>query len=179
MKKSFLFLALLAGACYGSDVSQYRAYYIEQAGGSPQSLHTANKMIFFVAGGGALLPDSVYWPSKNPLGLPRPTEGELPSLVEATAIIEGAEAAKQSARNSAKSSRLKAAENRLIEFLRDEGAIDAGAVSATAEHIDAMYDDWEATLNDAQLEKKFTKYARILQRVERAGGTELDCTYHE
>ena len=74
--------------------------------------------------------------------------------------------------------RLKAAEKKLIQFLRDEGAVAADATSATAEQIDAMYANWEATLNDTQLEKKSTKYTRLIERVERAGGSELGSRFH-
>ena len=77
-----------------------------------------------------------------------------------------------------KSPSLKSAENKLIEFLRTEGAIAAGAVSATADQIDAMVANWEATLNDSQLDKKSTKYDRLLRAVERRGGTESGARYH-
>lgn len=82
------------------------------------------------------------------------------------------------AKSEAKSPSLKQAENKLIKFLRDEGAIAAGAVEATADEIDAMFANWEATLNDAQLEKKSAKYDRLLRAVERRGGTELGARYH-
>jgi len=82
------------------------------------------------------------------------------------------------AKSEAKSPSLKQAERKLIQFLRDEKAIAADAVSATPEQIDAMYADWEATLNGTQLDKKSTKYTRLLERVERAGGTEADAFYH-
>ena len=80
---------------------------------------------------------------------------------------------------ASKSPRLKAAEKALISFLRSEGAVAADAVSATPVQIDAMYDRWEATLNDSQLEKKSTKYTRLLEKVERAGGTEAGARWHE
>ena len=88
------------------------------------------------------------------------------------------DAALDAALQAAKSARLKAAENKLIQFLRDEGAIAADASSAAAGQIDAMYATWEAALNDTQLEKKSTKYTRLIERVERAGGTELGSRYH-
>ena len=80
---------------------------------------------------------------------------------------------------AAKPARLKAAEKNLIAFLRAEGAIAADAVSATPAQVDAMYDAWEATLNDTQLEKKSTKYTRLLEKVERAGGTEAGARWHD
>ena len=57
--------------------------------------------------------------------------------------------------------------------------MNTNATSATAEEIDAMYAYWEANLNDSQLEKKSTKYTRLLEQVERAGGTELDSRWRE
>ncbi len=85
---------------------------------------------------------------------------------------------RKEARNESKSPSLKQAENKLIKFLRDEGAIAAGAVEATADQIDAMFANWEATLNDAQLDKKSAKYDRLLRAVERRGGTESGARYH-
>lgn len=118
------------------------------------------------------------WPDS----VPRPEEADLPTEeqaeVELSAFRSAKAAAKEIARQAAKSARLKGAEKQLVKFLRDEGAIATDAVSATPEQIDAMYEAWEATLNDTQLEKKSIKYTRLLERVERAGGTEADAYYH-
>lgn len=97
----------------------------------------------------------------------------------AAADLEARLASVGSADQLAKSPSLKAAENSAIKFLRSEGAIGPAATSVTADEIDAMYATWEATLNDTQLEKKSTKYTRLLDRVERRGGTELEMRYHE
>ena len=103
-------------------------------------------------------------------GVPRPMT---------PAEIDAAEASAEAARQAAKPATLKAAETALVRFLRAERAVAADASGATADQIDAMVANWEATLNDIQLEKKSTKYDRLLRQVERRGGTELDSFYHE
>lgn len=112
--------------------------------------------------------------------VPAPSPDELMSVTGAQ--IEAYSAAREvladAAAQAAKSPRLKAAERKLIDFLRAEGAIAADAVSATPEQVNAMYETWEATLNDAQIDKKSTKYTRLLERVERAGGTEAGAYRH-
>ena len=120
---------------------------------------------------------------EDKLGVAVPAEDELPSPSAASKAREnfraesGAKA--EAARQLSKSVRLKSAENKLIQFLRDEGAVATNATSATSEQIDAMYAKWEEGLNDSQLEKKSTKYTRLLEQVERAGGTELDSRWRE
>ena len=120
---------------------------------------------------------------EDKLGVAVPAEDELPSPSAASKAREnfraesGAKA--EAARQLSKSKRLKVAEKKLIEFLRGKGAVNTNATSATAEEIDAMYAYWEANLNDSQLEKKSTKYTRLLEQVERAGGTELDSRWRE
>ena len=104
-----------------------------------------------------------------------PAFGGLP---QAYLDLAATEASQDAVSQASKSPSLKQAENRLIEFLRTEGAIAAGAVLASADEIDAMVANWEATLNDAQLEKKSAKYDRLLRAVERRGGTESGARYH-
>lgn len=130
--------------------------------------------------------------SRWDLPIPEPTSAELAAVEDASVVSEPDEnmeyvgnkwrrksaAALEAIRQSKKPAGLKAAERKLVKFLRDEGAIAADAVSATPEQIDAMYETWEATLKDNQLEKKSSKYTRLLERVERAGGTEADAYYH-
>lgn len=119
----------------------------------------------------------------NKVGIAPPAESELPAAAASSKAASSYRADKiasaEDARQDAKSKRLKAAEKKLIEFLRGEGAVKTNAKSATAEEIDAMYASWEANLNDSQLEKKSTKYTRLLEQVERAGGTELDSRWRE
>ena len=99
-------------------------------------------------------------------------------LDAAAVLLLSANADSEAADQASKSPRLVQAENKLIKFLRDEGAIAAGAVLATADEIDAMFANLEATLNDAQLDKKSAKYDRLLRAVERRGGTESGARYH-
>lgn len=116
------------------------------------------------------------------VGIAPPDESELPAEATSSAAAASYRADKiasaEDARQDAKSKRLKDAEKKLIQFLRDEGAVKTNATSATSEQIDAMYAKWEEGLNDSQLEKKSTKYTRLLEQVERAGGTEADAAWH-
>lgn len=121
----------------------------------------------------------VTWPAAPEVPAPDFSVLAAISDVEISDAYSQRDARRAAKRQGAKSPSLKAAEKKLIQFLRDEGAIAAGAKSATAGEIDAMIANWEATLNDQQLDKKSTKYDRLLKSVERRGGTELDSYYHE
>lgn len=158
-------LLALCSAASGDLVSRHRAYYLETAGAgaTPGRL---GSIVYDEAEG-------AHW-NERILRLPRPAEADLPSDAKADAILAADAAAKEVSRQAAKSVRLKGHERKLIDFLRAEGAIAAGAVSATPEQIDAMYANWDATLNDNQLERKSTKYTRLLEQVERSGGSEMD-----
>lgn len=76
-----------------------------------------------------------------------------------------------------KSAKLKAYENKVILFLRSEGAIATNAVSVTQDQLNAMYDAWYG-LSGNQGDAKASKYERLLRPVVRNGGTELGVRYH-
>ena len=175
MKQIVMFLSLIlsASACMSATPNQVEAFLASAGVQKPDQVFRAKVLISDVGDG--LGPRIVRWRVQ---GIPQPAEGELPSEAEAEVILVAAQEVNEQARQAAKSDRLKGFEKQLIQFLRNELAIPADAVSATPEQIDAMYANWEATLNDTQLEKKSTKYTRLLEKVERAGGTEADAHYH-
>lgn len=167
----FCFAAFSASLSFSASPAQYYAWLASQ-GVDPYAA-ISSRAVELVDVDGRAVP--VTWN----VPVARPDESELPSLPDALSILAKTDAARPAKRQAAKSARLKGAEKQLVKFLRDEKAIAADAVFATPEQIDAMYADWEATLNDTQLEKKSIKYTRLLERVERAGGTEADAFYHE
>ena len=77
-----------------------------------------------------------------------------------------------------KTSKLKSYENKLIEYLREEGAIDSAATSVTAAELDAMYDEWDQ-MPDNKGDAKASKYERLLRPVIRNGGTETGVRFHK
>ena len=123
--------------------------------------------------------ETKFWLPLRPGDTVASVVAELSSTNEADSRAAAGLLAVASAKQTAKSPSLKAAERKLVEFWRAEGAVPAGAVSATADRLDAMVANWEATLNDTQLEKKSTKYERLLRAVERRGGSELDAHWQE
>ena len=122
--------------------------------------------------------ETKFWLPLRPGDTVASVVAELSSTNEADSRAAAGLLALASAKQTAKSPSLKAAERKLVKFWRDEGAVAADAVSATADQLDAMYANWEATLNDAQLERKSAKYDRLVRGVERRGGTELGSFYH-
>lgn len=172
---TFLFCLLIAASASARTYRERVELYLEKSGldgSSALPLMLSGDIVVRQPPGGP--PRIARWSDR--VGAPAPASGVLEAYLDAD--FEAEAAAEDAAYQASKSPSLKQAENKLIKFLRDEGAIAADAVLATADEIDAMFANWEATLNDAQLEKKSTKYDRLLRAVERRGGTELDARYH-
>lgn len=177
MKKLVVLLvSLLAVSAWAGPKASGVRGYMAANGIDPDLLASRSDIRLFVDSDGNVL--SVDWDAAS-VGAPAPDVAALPDEATSAAAESAFRAAKEAKRQAAKSARLKGAEKKLIQFLRDEGAIAAGAKKVTVEQIDAMYANWEATLNDTQLEKKSTKYTRLLEQVERAGGVEADAYWQE
>lgn len=96
----------------------------------------------------------------------------VPGVPQPASLAPATPAQLEAKQQAAKSAALKAADRRMIKFLRDEGAIAPTDTRVTAAQLNAMFEAWDL-LADAQAEKKTTKYFRLLHTVERNGGTEL------
>ena len=192
--KIFAVVSLLAVSAAAVTPDQVWCYLA--ASGSPSPDAMAKPPHVVLAANGAAEPLIRSW--RVP-GIPEPSAAQLQDPAVASAaraawprtVVDGgllrpmdaaeaaaAKASEESARQAAKSAKLKAAENAVVGFLRSEGAIAAGAVSVTPDQLDAMFASWDA-LPDAQSEKKSTKYDRLLKAVERRGGSEGDVRFHE
>lgn len=177
MKRAlFAVVSFLAASVFAGPVELGVQAYMAQNGLDPAGLNRRGGPAQVLIRDGE---PELRWLRHKLRNVPAPSLDALPGPEEAQAILDAWAQESLAARQATKSPRLKGAEKQLIQFLRDEGVVAADAVTATPEQIDAMYEGWEAKLNDTQLEKKSIKYTRILEKVERAGGTEADAYYHE
>lgn len=168
------FLVVVADV-YGDYPLRVRGYLMSHGIDPDKALRRGGPVVIFERAGG--LPE-FYWDSNRLKGLAEPTEESLPTDEEAQFILDSSVAAAEAARQSAKPTKLKTYEKKVIEFLRSEGAIAPGAVKVTKKEIDGMYDAWDV-LPGNQGDAKASKYERKLRPVLRNGGEESDVYYHQ
>lgn len=106
---------------------------------------------------------------------------ELSQLVNDQASVDQSiqqyEVRKNLARQAAKSVALKNAETAFVAFLKSENLIASDAKTVTRDQLAVAMAVW-AQLPDEQAEIKYSKYARLVKRIEISGGSEYDVWEH-
>jgi len=183
----FLALVLLSSACFASEnpylsrVNGYLALNGRDPGASGRS--GAVKVLY--KKDGTLM--KFEWNEKA-LGLPRPSDSDLPDEATALAAIEAfkvakeaakvaKEAAEQAAKQVAKPASIRRKENKLVKFLIAEGALTPTNTVVTVEKLEAMFDSWDL-LPEPQTDAKSAKYERLMRPIRLRGIADTDIAFH-